>query len=50
MKFPVAPKSTGAVETIHEKQPASEMKKTGKGLAESDDDDGILTPTPGDGG
>lgn len=45
IKFPAAPESTRAVETIYEGQPASEID-TKKGLAESD---GLFTPNPRDG-
>jgi hypothetical protein len=47
MKFPAAPESTRAVETTREGQPDSEVG-TRKVLAENDDN-GILTPTLGDG-
>jgi hypothetical protein len=37
LKFPTAPESTSAVETVHEGQPAS-MSNTIKGLKETDED------------
>jgi hypothetical protein len=47
MKFPAAPVSTRAVKTTPVGQPVSQMG-TRKGLVENDDN-GILTPTLGDG-
>ena len=42
IKFPAAPQSTSAVETVHEGLPAS-VSDTKKGLSEKDE---ILTPAP----
>jgi hypothetical protein len=47
IKFPVAPESTNAVDTVHEGQLGSIMD-TKKGIADSDED-GIFTPALGAG-